>query len=224
VLNKPGVSELIGMDDQGMEYDPMEEKESNLRKKLLDRLGKEDDHSRRDETRDRDDRDRDHPRGRPRDDRDHQHRDSDRQRDRDRDRSRDRGTQRGYDDRNDRDREGRYGAERSRDGVPHQANRSGGGGKWDVAGSGDAKDGAQSPPRKRERTAYEGGRGGRKEGAGGKFIVKDPNTPLCAKLAERKETDWAILPVLHYRKKIVEMIKNNKVIYMRCMCFVGVGW
>ena len=41
--------------------------------------------------------------------------------------------------------------------------------------------------------------------------MKDPTQPLCAKLAERKESEWAMLPVLHYRKKIVDLIKNNKV-------------
>jgi hypothetical protein len=222
VVKAQPVSELIGMDEQGIEYDPMEEKESDLRKKLLDRLEKEDrshkgdrasgregkderDRHRDDRGRDRDKHRDDRDSDRYKDDRD-RHRECERQRSGDAHRDRDKDGYRERDDRREGDRD-RHAAGSGRDNAPHHGSR---GGKWDVSGSGDAKDATRSPPRKRERTSYGEERGGRRDG-GGKFTPKDPTKPLCAKLAERKESEWAILPVLHYRKKIVDLVKNNKV-------------
>lgn len=181
--------------------------EDDLRKKLLERLDNEKEGD-----------------GRPRD--------RDRGRDRGRDRSRERrragdNRPRGMEEKDrlrDRDRDGREGNEKERkihrDREGDRGQDEGGknrgsyrGGRYDIQGTEEGKVPANgSPPRKRERHAYEGERGATIKREGAKILVEiDPTKPLFPKLAERKDSEWASLPVLHYRKKIVEMVKNNKV-------------
>ncbi len=47
-----------------------------------------------------------------------------------------------------------------------------------------------------------------------KAFVADDSKPLIPKLAARAESEWAQLPVLEYRKTIIDMIKRNQVVVL----------
>ena len=53
------------------------------------------------------------------------------------------------------------------------------------------------------------GRAGR-----GKAFACDPSQPLIRRLASRAAADWAPLPVLEYRKTIIDMVKRNQVVVL----------
>ena len=48
----------------------------------------------------------------------------------------------------------------------------------------------------------------------GRAFTGDPTKPLIPKLAQRAASEWAQLPVLEYRKTIIEMVKANQVIVL----------